>query len=71
MIEIVKSQPYRMCNCCYSNDNVIEIFFRSDHQGVGVAICKKCREELIAELNRIEKIESYGKPHGGSHGSQT
>ena len=69
MIEVVKSKPYRMCNCCNSNDDVIEIFFRSEHQGVGVALCKKCREELIAELNRIEKIESWGKPQGGNRGS--
>ena len=53
MIEIAKSKPYRMCNCCNSNEDIYEIYFRSEHQGTGVALCNQCRQELIEKLNKI------------------
>ena len=66
MIVVEKSKPYRMCNCCNSSDKVAEIYFRSEHQGVGVALCEQCRKELIAELDRLAKVENWGKDKNGN-----
>lgn len=46
MIDIVKQDYRQMCNACHSNNDVKELYFRASNQGVVVALCKECRNEL-------------------------
>lgn len=56
VIEVSKTQiRYRVCNCCNSNENVVEILFRHAviRQGTEVALCEKCARNLTAILNQM------------------
>lgn len=48
MIVINTVNYHRTCNCCASEDDVLEIIFRSNccNRGNAVALCKQCRKEL-------------------------
>lgn len=35
---------------CADSDIVIEIYFRNNGQGNGVALCKKCADELVGGI---------------------
>ncbi|MBR5312834.1 MAG: hypothetical protein IKU40_08150, partial [Clostridia bacterium] len=69
MIEVHKAKSYRCCNCCGSQDDVIEIYYRMNWQGTGVALCKKCTNELINKIsersddayNLIKKLQAKNK----------
>lgn len=52
MIELHKPGGIRRCNCCSSDKNVLDIYFRSDHvnSGICVALCEICQEELTDKL---------------------
>lgn len=57
MISIERNMQYgrRTCQCCFSEEDVKEIYFRNDRQGVVVALCKKCRCDLRALLEQEEE----------------
>lgn len=59
MIGIEKCGKYRRCGCCFSNEDVKEIAFRADSHGVVVALCAKCRKELLRELEK-ERMTDNG-----------
>ena len=65
MIFIVKTMEgfTRKCQCCCSDDNVKEIAFRSNNQGIVVALCEKCRNELIDVIvDDMNKDKEEGEP---------
>lgn len=50
MIEAKPAPAYRHCNCCSTNKDVIEVYFRSNwNQGTCIAICENCFEILEIE----------------------
>lgn len=56
MIKIEKSEPYRVCNVCYSIDHVYNVtfFYEGTNSGTQIALCEKCMAELsdkICEVN--------------------
>ena len=42
----------RQCGCCYSRMNVLDIHFKGNGYSSVVALCDKCRKELMDELKR-------------------
>ena len=42
----------RQCGCCYSTLNVLDIHFKATGFSNVVALCEKCRMELMDELTR-------------------
>lgn len=42
----------RQCGCCYSILNVLDIHFKATGGSSVVALCEKCRRELMDELTR-------------------
>ena len=59
MIRIEKAKGYRICNCCNSGRNVMEITFRNDevNKGVCVALCQDCRNTLTNMIKGNDKNE--------------
>ena len=57
MIEVKKAPSYRQCNCCGSNNNIIEIYFRMENkgmtQGTCVALCEDCFEEMMYNAKMV------------------
>lgn len=50
MIEIKKASNYRSCNCCNGKNDVKEITFWGEYNGLTVALCRECREAARREL---------------------
>lgn len=59
MILIEKAKGYRVCNCCNSDKNVAEIYFRNDviKKGVCVALCQDCRNMLTNMIKGNDRHE--------------
>ena len=61
IIEI--AEPYRHCNSCGSNDEVIEITslmrVGKTTQGSQIALCKSCAQKLRFALN--SRYEGFGE----------
>ena len=47
MFEIKKSKDYRRCNVCNSDTDVKEIYMGTETSGTTIALCPKCRIDLI------------------------
>jgi len=57
MIKIQKPKISDLsCFVCKSKENVMEIY---DYQGNCIALCKKCRDELVSKIN--EAIRKDGE----------
>ena len=62
-VTVEKAGPYRRCNSCNSNGDVIEItllkHFGNIKQGVQIALCESCAQKLRFALNN--RYEGYGE----------
>ena len=67
MIEVINAKSYRCCNCCGSNKNVIEIYFRMNGQGTGIALCEYCAKSLLVILEQKYK-EIHNPDHSEKEG---
>lgn len=56
MIEIEKSEPYRVCNVCYSIDHVYNVtfFYEGTNSGTQMALCDKCMKELSKKIREVK-----------------
>lgn len=57
------AEPYRCCNSCNSNDEVIEITalirVGNTQQGTQIALCESCAQKLRFALN--SRYKGYGE----------
>ena len=60
MIEIKKPGSYVCCNTCFSNKNVLQIYFRNNNTGTVISLCENCRMELSEKIERgfLQKDET-------------
>ena len=64
MIKIQKPKISDLsCFVCQSKEDVMEIYFRHDYQGNCIALCKKCRDELVSKIQ--EAIRKDGGINNG------
>lgn len=62
MIAVEKPDPsYLTCQCCFSKDGVLSIYFRANNAGTEVRLCRKCQQELIEELKRHGDQDVQGR----------
>lgn len=52
MIKVSRAESWRMCNICYSAEDVKNITFRYNgtNQGTQIALCDKCTADLVGQL---------------------
>ena len=61
MIELTEPKYGTQCNHCFSKEDVKEIGFLTDGQGVIVRLCAKCRKELAGLLNSEMRCSNCSK----------
>jgi len=55
MIRIEKSDIWRHCNCCHSQNDVHDFYFTAQNHGINVALCDDCIVELLEKIREERK----------------